>query len=759
MPRILVSWITHHEPLNDLPIVDTRLQRIFMRLNHFVILALALFSPCVAMADTTQTATNALTAEGRAVPRPMTTDDGLDMVRLEDALMSPDGSWVLYEELTLDWDKNKRQKKHFMVSAEGGERWQYLSEEGGSAFQFSPDGKYLTFLRQTKDKEDNGESNKAGNENRTQIFWMRTAGGEAIALTEHDTSVRAYKWSGDGTLLFSALDKRPKDEDKQLKAGADVVFVNEGPNGQDASYWSNLWSFDIATKESTQLTEEKFILDDFDPSPDGQRVALTARYRNRRNDADRTEVFVLDIETREKTRLTENEAPESQVQWAPDSRSFAYMAADGESWLNRNDKIWIMDADQGTTRQLSGKFEGSISDLAWTPDSRAILFNGQQGTRSNLFRMEVASGDFEPLTDVDGWIRVRAFSKDRSRFVYSYSDLETPNNLYAGRLAEASIDSQNPSDTTLTHGSKIITVPLTDANPAIKDLQLAETKLIRWKSYDGLEIEGLLHLPIGYEEGKSYPLILNIHGGPAGYFSNRWSSRYHIHAGLGYVSLSPNVRGSSGYTDALREGNTVARGDGIGLGDFQDLMTGVDALIAQGIVDPDRMGLRGWSYGGILGGWTITQTDRFKAASIGAGVYDWTSEYGPGFNNDVRLWHIGGTPWDNPEGYREQSALSHVKNVQTATILFHGESDTVDTEQQSMMMFTALQDIDQVPVRYLKFPRQPHGIQEPRHMRVHEIEEIRWMQQHILGETWTPWERKVEEDDEEEEEEGEQKES
>lgn len=733
-----------------------------MRPIYFVILALAFLSPCVAIADATPAATNvtatdvaatdvaATDTEDLAVPRPMTADDGLDMVRLENALMSPDGSWVLYEETTLDWDKNKRKTKHFMVSAEGGDRWQYLSEEGGSAFQFSPDGKYLTFLRQTEDKKGGGKGGKAGNENRTQIFWMRTAGGEAIALTEHDTSVRAYKWSADSkTLFFSALDKRPKDEDKRLKAGADVVFVNEGANGQNASYWSNLWSFDIATQESAQLTEEKFVLADFDPSPDGQRVALTARYRNRRNDADRTEVFVLDIETRKKTRLTENEAPERQVQWAPDSRSFAYLAADGESWLNRNEKIWIMDVDRGKARQLSGKFEGSISNLAWTPEGRAILFNGQQGTRSNLFRMDVSSGDFESLTDVDGWLRVSSFSKDRSRFAYSYSDLETPDDFYAGHLAEISTAPKTPSNPTHTPGSKVTTARLTDANPAIKDLQLAKTKLIRWKSHDGLEIEGLLHLPVGYEKGKSYPLLLNIHGGPAGYFSNSWSSRYHMYAGLGYVSLSPNVRGSSGYTDALREGNTVARGDGIGLGDFQDLMTGVDALIEQGIVDPDRMGLRGWSYGGILGGWTITQTDRFKAASIGAGVYDWTSEYGPGFNNDVRLWHIGGTPWDNPEGYRQQSALSHVENVKTATILFHGAADPVDTEQQSMMMFTALQDIGQAPVRYLKFPRQPHGIREPRHSRVHEIEEVRWMQQHILGETWTPWERKVEKDEDE----------
>ena len=198
--------------------------------------------------------------------------------------------------------------------------------------------------------------------------------------------------------------------------------------------------------------------------------------------------------------------------------------------------------------------------------------------------------------------------------------------------------------------------------------------------------------------------MVNIHGGPAGCFTNSFRAIYHIYAGLGYASLSPNVRGSSGYTDRLREGNTVQSGDGIGKGDYWDLMNGVDFVIAKGKIDPDRLALRGWSYGGILGGWTITQTDRFRSASIGAGVYDWTSEYGPGFNHDVKLWHIGGNPWENPQAWREQSALTFVNNVTTPTLLLHGINDPTDTESQSMMFFVALNDIGKAPTRYIRFP-------------------------------------------------------
>jgi len=594
-------------------------------------------------------------------PRPMTVDDALDMVSVGGALMSPDGEWVLFSKSELDWGENKRNTKWYMIPAAGGEEFEYIGEEGGSAFQFSPDGRYLAFTRSVDDDR--------------QIFWMRTAGGEATQLTEHDTSVGRYQWSDDShKIFFSATDERPDDEGTMVDEDEDVVFVDEGPNGQNRSYWSNLWVFDIETREETQVTDEEFLLGGFDVSPDATRVAFTARHQNRRNDADKSEIYVMDL--------------------------------------------WLLDPTLGEHRILSDKFEGSPRGAVWTPDGKYLLLSAQQGTNSNLFRMDAVTGEFEQLTDFEGSMNVGSWSADRTKYVYSFADYDTPGDLWVG-----SVDGSAP-------------VRLTHANPQIEELQLAEMRVVGWQSSDGMEIEGLLHLPVGYEEGDTVPLILNIHGGPAGSFTNSFRASYHIYAGLGYASLSPNVRGSSGYTDHLREGNTVARGDGIGFGDFQDLMTGVDMLISQGVADPERMGVRGWSYGGILGGWTITHTDRFKAASIGAGVYDWTSEYGPGFNNDVRLWHIGGTPWDNPEGYRNQSALTHVANVVTPTLLLHGDRDTTDTEQQSMMFFTAIKDIGKAPVRYIKFPREPHGFREPEHQRM-----------------WEPWERPEKDDDEKKKEE------
>ncbi len=669
-------------------------------------------------------------ADAQNARRPMTVDDAMDMVRIGSPLMSPDGSWVLYSRRTLNWDDNEYETEYWRVSADGAEGFRYIGEDGGSAFQFSPDGAYLTFRRAVGAGSGGDGGGADGKDRKQQIFLMPTAGGEAVQLTKHETSIGRYRWAKDGSaIFFLATDKKPEDVEKEEKKGADAIFVDEGPNGQTASNWSNLWVFDMAAKEERQITDEKLIVGSWDISHGGHRLALTARSQNRRNDAYLNEIYLADVETGQLTKLTDNRAPESGLAWAPDGSSILFTAADDQEWMNRNTKLWLLDPSSGERRLLSAGFEGSPRNPVWSTDSKTIYFSGQQGTSTNLFAIDVASGNVEQLTEAEGTLVASSFSADRTKYVYAFTDYRTPSDLWVGTMDRSQ------------------SVRLTNANPQVEDWQLADMRVIDWKSRNDFTIEGLLHLPPGYEEGDRVPLVLNIHGGPAGSFSNSWRPSYHIYAGLGYASLSPNVRGSSGYTDRLREGNTVAKGDGIGFGDYWDLMNGVDQLIDDGIVDPDRMGVKGWSYGGILGGWTITQTERFKAASIGAGVYDWTSEYGPGFNNDVRLWHIGGTPWDNAEAWRNQSALTHVANITTATLLIHGMNDRTDTEQQSMMFFTAIKDIGKAPVRYMKFPREPHGFREPRHQRIRDVEELRWMQKYILGLEWTPWERPEKDDD------------
>ena len=637
--------------------------------------------------------------------RAMTTDDGLDMVQVGGAMISPDGSWVLFSKSELNWEENERETTWWRVSAEGGEPYRYIGDDGGGNFQFSPDGSRLAFTRSVDDE--------------SQLFLLPTTGGEAVQLSEHETSIGSYAWSEDGSkIIFVATEPRTDEEEEAREAGYDAIFVDEGPNGQQSGNWNNLWLIEVESGAERRLTDTDHRIGSFSVAPNGDRILFTSRIENRRNQQNLSEIQLLEVEAGTIRQLTDNSAPEGRLSWAPDGRSFAYTARTDGEWELLLDKIWVMDPDGGDRRIVSGAFDGNIGNFVWAPDASAILFSGLHGTNNNLYRINLGSDSVEQITSSVGSLAPSSFSRDRVKMAYVFQDFDTPADIWVG-----------PTDGT---GA----VQLTDVNPTITDeLVLGQGEVIRWESRDGTEIEGILMLPAEYQSGM-LPLLLHIHGGPAGVFRNSFSASNHVWAGLGYAQLFPNVRGSSGYDDDLLRGNLRD----IGSGDYEDLMTGVDELISRGIADPDKLGLRGWSYGGILGGWTITQTDRFKGASVGAMVSDWTSEYGPGFNHDVRLWYIGGTPWDNTDEWRERSALTHVANVTTPTLVLHGINDRTDTEPQSMMFFQALKDQGKI-TRYIRFPREPHGFQEPRHQRTRDVEEIRWIQKYVRNIEWTPWER------------------
>lgn len=639
--------------------------------------------------------------------RPMSVDDAMNMVRVQNVRMSPDGNWVFFSKSELDWDQNRRKQKHYLIAADGGEATEFIGDAGGSAFRFSPDGKHLSFLR--------------GVDGNQQIFWMNVSGGEAQQLTDHKNGIVSYRWTADASeIFFTADEARSDEEQEEYDKGADAFYVREGPNGREAGSWRNLWVFSLSSREEARLTDEELIVSGFDVSPNGKRVVFAAMRQDLENYFYLSELYLVDTLSRQVVRLTDNNAPEDDALWAPDGRTIAYHApSDGEYDLTHG-FLWVMNVDTGEKKKLEGQRQGQISSLTWMSDSKGLLFGETRRTNSNLHRIDTETGEVTDITSVTGTLRALDFSKDRTRMVYTFSDFVTPSDLYT-----SSVEDLNP-------------VRLTSANPWIEnEILLAEAEIVRWQSKDGMEIEGVFYLPGDYQEGQEIPLILDIHGGPPGHFANRFRPDFHIFAGLGYASLGPNIRGSDSYGDDLL---TVLMGD-VGGGEYDDLMSGVDYLIDERHVDPERLGLRGWSWGGILGSWVIVQTERFKAASLGAMVGSWTAETGPGLSYDLRLHYIGGAHWINPEEWREVSSLWYARNVTTATLLLHGERDLVSTPQQSLMFFTALKDIGKAPVRYVSFPREPHGFREPRHERTRDIEEIKWMQKYVMGIDWKPWER------------------
>lgn len=649
-----------------------------------------------------------ITIPATAQKRAMTTDDYLNMVSIGSSLISPDGESVIFGKRVLNWDKNTYETKYFHVSGNGGESYQYLGEGGGSNITYSPNGKYISLKRKVGDA--------------SQIFLLPTSGGEAIQLTKHKNNVGSYKWSDDSKVIyFTAEVLKPSEEQKKYKAGYDHYFVDEAPNGQTESDWNQLWKFDLDSKEENQLTKGDHIIGGFAISPNQEKIIYTARLENRRNQGNLSEIYFLNSGDSTGIQLTNNKAPESNLTWLPDNEHFIYTAADDKKWELRQAKLWKMNAISKKYELISGAFNGNIRGFYVSEDGKSIFFNGQVKTNSNLFSLNINSGDIRRHSDVIGILSVRAMDKKREKILFIKENAITPPDLYS-----ANIEDINNA------------VRLTDLNPFIRDsIQLAEYEVVTWKSSDGLEIEGIEYSPSNIKKDGKAPFLLHIHGGPAGVFTNSFSTRYHVWAGLGYVQLAPNVRGSTAYGDDFLRGNMNDIGDG----DYQDLMTGVDKMIADKKIDSKKMAVRGWSYGGILGGIVITKTGRFKAASLGAMVSDWTSEYGLGFNYDISLWYIGGTPWSNPEGYRERSPATHAMDVTTPTLFLHGLRDRTDTPMQSQIFFTFLKDIGKVDTRYIAFKREPHGFREPRNQRTRDIEEIKWIQKYTLGKDWKAWER------------------
>ena len=641
--------------------------------------------------------------------RVFTVDDAIDLVRVSGPQLAPDGSRVLFTRNELDWEKNRRVSRIWVVGADGRNARPFTGSPDDRSAQWSPDGRWVSFTRPA------GE----GDNRRRQLFLLPVDGGEAAQLTEHATAVGSYRWSPDGTsIFFLASDSLPDDLEKERKNGDDAIFIDEGPNGQTRGSWNGVWRVEAGIadgpREATRLTEEGRILGNFAPSPNGNFLAYTYRTENRRNAGHLAEVVLLTIGSGDEVHITDNDAPESQLAWSPDGRAITFVAPDLETWELDQGNLYHHYIPTGETRQLMPDTDMDMRGYRWNPGGRSIDIVALDRTVANIYRVDVRSDGIEQLTHETGVVSGASFDRLHRMAAFQFAGPADPGDLWLVHLDD---------------GTK---VRLTEANPGMAEKELVEPEVVRWTSFDGLEIEGLLYRPADRDSPGA--AILEIHGGPAGVFTRGFDADAQIMVAQGYAVLQPNVRGSSGYGDALLRGNM----NDIGGGDYQDLMTGVDAIIERGVAHPDSLAVKGWSYGGILGGWTITRTGRFKAASLGAMVADWRSEFGTGFNFDVVRWYLGGDPWSNRDYWAERSAYTHLDRVTTPTILFHGANDRTDTMEQSMNFFAGLRHLD-VEARFILFPREGHGISEPRHRRTLMMEEMRWLHRYVKGLTdWEP---------------------
>ena len=625
-----------------------------------------------------------------AEKRVMTAEDVVTIKAVSNPQISPDGRQVVFVMSEADLKANESFSHLWMVSTAGGEPHRFTwSLKNESAPQWSPDGNWIAFISNREGKRASDGDGAA----KSQIWIIPAAGGEAQQLTDVKGGVSAagfggggYSWSPDSAkIAFVSPEPASDEEQKRIKEKRDMIVVDKDIK------MSRLWVIDIASRQANQLTHDR--LDATDPqwSPDGKQIAYVTRPSPKADDGVLGDISVIPATGGTAVILTKNEGPDTTPRWSPDGRFIAYLAGTKPQSGGQND-ILVMPSTGGQPRNLTEAFDRNESNPGWSPDGKTIYFQAGMGTNTHLFSVPADGGPVKPLISGERVIGVGRPSKDAKIFVFTLSDPLRPADVWI-----AAADGTGARQ-------------LTKMNPQVDDFKLGTTEVIRWKNPDGGEIEGLLVKPVDYQPGTKCPMIVEPHGGPAGVQSTRFNGMWQVMAGRGYVVFAPNFRGSDGYGRKHIEANVGKWG----VVDFQDIMTGVDSVIAKGIADPDRLGVEGWSYGGYMSNFINTHSDRFKAAVPGAGMSNMISFFGTTDIQRFTVYYMTGRPWEAVEVYHRSSPITNVTKAKAATLILHGEADRRVPIEQGEQMYMALKK-NGVETEMVRYPREPHGFQEPNH--------------------------------------------
>ena len=620
-------------------------------------------------------------AQEEARPRVLSARDTLRFNQVGSPELSPDGAWVVYTVRTRDMDADDLAAVTHLwrVHVDGtGNRQLTRGPKNATAPAWSPDGTIIAFLAARGEEADA----------KTQVHFLYADGGEAWQVTGHDESVGSFSFAPDGSaVLFTARDPLPEEEEKRRREEGDAEVVDE------LFQMTHLWLHDLETSETRRLTEGDFTVRNPDWSPDSRQVAFETRPNPTANDAWRSDVWVVDVETGERRLLHENGGSDTSPRWSPDGRTIAFASNATASSNALHDKLYLAPAGGGEPRVLLEDVDRDFSVPIWSANGRYVFWPTGEGTSTGLFRVSIESGATITASAPGGRNSAWSLSEDGTRWVWVHTSPDWPSEIYTAT------DDGAP-------------VRLTDANAWLRDenVQLGQVETVRWTNSDGNPVEGVLTKPVGYEEGVAYPFIVNPHGGPTGASLAAFNTAAQFFAGNGYVVLQPNFRGSTNYGQDFVSANI----DNWGITDYDDVMTGVDHAIEMGWADADRLICYGWSYGGYLSAWIVTQTDRFQAVSPGAGLTNLYSMYSTNDIQDYLASFFGGTPWTATDNYREHSPMTYVADVESPVLLMHGSSDTRVPPEQSVEFYRALRDLGK-DVTFVRFPREGHGIVEPLH--------------------------------------------
>lgn len=656
-------------------------------------------------------------ATEKGTRRNLTVDDLFQIKRVQDPQISPEGEWVAYTVSTANLKEEKSETQIWMIPTVGGEAIP-MTAKGSSASRprWSPDGKYLGFIA-----ERNGSKN--------QVWLLNRKGGEAQQLTEVKQGVRSFEWSPDGKrVLLLIQDPGPEDlekekgdkEDEKAKPKTQPPWVidrlqfKEDNIGYLDRRRTHLYVFDMATKKLTQITSGDYDESDPEWSPDGRYIAFVSNRGQEPDATDNTDIWIVAADNPDmgKTMLqvTTNPGEDQSPSWSPDGKWITYTTTtDVKAIIYATTYLAVISSQGGSPRILTESLDRNVRSPRFSGDGRYIYFILEDSGERHLATIPAASGEL--LRPIGGAVSVSNYSLNKD-----------------GKVAAQISQHHIPGEIFINEASNLR--QLTSVNGEfMAQMRLAEVENFHCKSKDGTEIEGYLYKPPAFTPGLRYPTLLRIHGGPVSQYDRSFNFEAQLLAAHGYVVVTSNPRGSSGYGQAFSQAIFADWGNK----DYEDVMAAVDYAIAKGYADPDRLGVGGWSYGGILTNYVITKTDRFKGAITGASEVLYVANYG--HDHYQKLWEQElGLPWENRDLWERMSPFNYVQKIVTPTLIMGGERDWNVPILNSEQLYQALKRLGRT-TQLVVYPGQFHGITKPSYQKDRYERYLAWYDKYVKGES------------------------
>jgi dipeptidyl aminopeptidase/acylaminoacyl peptidase len=629
---------------------------------------------------------------------PLSPDQVVSHCRPSLPQVSPDGQQILYTVRQISKPEDHPTCSIWKASVSGGEPQQFTSGIANDEEpRWSPDGTRIAFL---SDRSERGKQT---------VYVIPSSGGEAIRAFEHEGDMDTLSWSPDGSVLSVLMTEPETEHDKEKREERRDWKV------WDTDYkYQRLWVIDPSTKKGRCVSPVERQVLAYGWSPDSQSIAISSTATPMVDDVFKTtDLSIISRHGGEPSSLFQPYAVASDPVWSSDGSKIAWIGPAGR--VANGDVVYARSLEGGEAVCLTPDLAGTVESIAPINHGESLLVQVAEGMHSAIYQLDW-DGQCQSLVRLDSgsFPMPATTSVDGSVITAIWESGSYAPDVWIWKKS-APFSAQR----------------CTHLNKDLEQAAIGTSEVVSWSNGEGDEIHGMLFKPCGYKSGRAYPLVVQVHGGPtsrwADEFTANWHDWAHSLAGRGFCVLMPNPRGSTGRGSEFS--NAIFQD--VAGGEFRDMMTGVDAMIERGIADPDRLGIGGWSWGGFISAWTITQTDRFKAAIVGAGLPNMVSDNGIGDIPSANLSYFEKSPYEDPESYWSRSPIRYLSNVKTPTLILHGEEDRRVAMAQGLELYTGLKSLG-VKTQFVTYPREPHAIIETNHQRDLIERVVAWFSEHLI---------------------------